>query len=39
VEHFLDEPSLKELSRLFSDCLAPLFIEATQPLLHGTGVR
>jgi hypothetical protein len=39
VEHFLDEPSLEELSQLFSDCSAPLFVEATQPLLHGTGVR
>jgi hypothetical protein len=39
VEHFLDEPSLEELSRLFSDCPAPLFVEATQPLLHDTGVR
>jgi hypothetical protein len=39
VEHFLDEPSLEELSQLFSDCPVPLFVEATQPLLHGTGVR
>jgi hypothetical protein len=39
VEHFLDEPSLEELSQLFSDCPAPLLVEATQPLLHDTGVR
>jgi hypothetical protein len=39
VEHFLDEPSLKELSQLFSDHPAPLFVKAAQPLLHGAGVR
>jgi hypothetical protein len=39
VEHFLDEPSLEELSQLYSDCSAPLFVEAAQPLLHGAGVR
>jgi hypothetical protein len=39
VEHFRDEPSLKELSQLFSDCPAPLFVEAAQPLLHDAGVR
>jgi hypothetical protein len=39
VEHFLDEPSLEELSQLFSDRPAPLFVEATQPLLHSAGVR
>jgi hypothetical protein len=39
VEHFLDEPSLEELSQLFSDCPASLFVEAAQPLLHGTRVR
>jgi hypothetical protein len=39
VEHFHDEHSLEELSQLFSDRPVPLFDEATQPLLHGTGVR
>jgi hypothetical protein len=39
VEHFLDEPSLEELSQLYSDWPVPLFVEATQPLLYGTGVR
>jgi hypothetical protein len=39
VEHFLDEPGLEELPQLYSDCPAPLFIKAAQPLLYGTGVR
>jgi hypothetical protein len=39
VEHFLDEPSLEELPQLYSDRPAPLFVEAAQLLLHGTGVR
>jgi hypothetical protein len=39
VEHFLDESSLDELSRLYSDRPAPLLIEATQPLLYGAVVR
>jgi hypothetical protein len=39
VEHFLDEPNLEELPRLFSDRLAPLFVKVAQPLLHGAGVR
>jgi hypothetical protein len=29
VEHFLDEPSLEELSQLFSDRPVALFVEAT----------
>jgi hypothetical protein len=36
VEHFLDESGLEQL---YSDCPAPLFVEAAQPLLHGAGVR
>jgi hypothetical protein len=39
VEHFLDEPSLEELPQLYSDRPAALLVEATQPLLYGTGVR
>jgi hypothetical protein len=39
VEHFLDESGLEELPRLYSDRLAPLFVEAAQPLLHGVGMR
>jgi hypothetical protein len=39
VEHFLDEPGLEELSQLYSDCPALLFIKAAQPLLYGAGVR
>jgi hypothetical protein len=39
VEHLLDEPDLEELPQLYSDRLAPLFIKAAQPLLHGAGVR
>jgi hypothetical protein len=39
VEHFLDEPSLEELSQLFSDRPAPLFVKAAHPLLHSAGVR
>jgi hypothetical protein len=39
VEHFLDEPGLEELPQLYSDRPSPLFIEAEQPLLYGTGVR
>jgi hypothetical protein len=39
VEHFLDEPSLEELPRLYFDRPAPLLVEAVQPLLHGAGVR
>jgi hypothetical protein len=39
VEHFLDEPSLEELSQFYSDRPAPLLVEATQPLLYGAGVR
>jgi hypothetical protein len=35
VEHFLDEPSFEELSHLFSDRPAPLFVKLAQPLLHG----
>jgi hypothetical protein len=38
VEHFLDEPGLEELPQLHSDRSAPLFVKATQPLLHGAGV-
>jgi hypothetical protein len=39
VEHFLDEPGLKELPQLHSDRLVPLFVKAAQPLLHDAGVR
>jgi hypothetical protein len=39
VEHFLDESGLEELSQLYSDRLAPLFVKAAQPLLHSAGVR
>jgi hypothetical protein len=39
VENFLDESGLEELPRLNSDRPAPLFVEASQPLLHGSGVR
>jgi hypothetical protein len=39
VEHFLDELSLEELPRLYSDRPAALLVEATQPLLYGAGVR
>jgi hypothetical protein len=39
VEHFLDEPGLEELTQLYSDHSAPLFIKAVQSLLHVAGVR
>jgi hypothetical protein len=39
VEHFLDESGLEELPQLHSYRSTPLFIEAPQPLLHGSGVR
>jgi hypothetical protein len=39
VEHFLDEPSLEELPQLHSDCPAPLFVKAAQPLLRDAGER
>jgi hypothetical protein len=39
VEHFLDEPSLKELPQLRSDRPPLLLVEAAEPLLHGAGVR
>jgi hypothetical protein len=39
VEHFLDESGLKELSQLYSDRLAPLLVEAAQPLLYDARVR
>jgi hypothetical protein len=39
VEHFLDESGLEGLPQLYSDCPAPLFVKAAQPLLHGAGVR
>jgi hypothetical protein len=39
VEHFLDEPSLEELSQLYSDRPTSLFVKAAQPMLHGAGVR
>jgi hypothetical protein len=39
VENFLDKSGLEELSQLYSDRLAPLLVEATQPLLYGAGVR
>jgi hypothetical protein len=39
VEYFLDEPNLKELPQLRSDRPPPLLVEATEPLLHGAGVR
>jgi hypothetical protein len=39
VEHFLDEPSLKELPQLRSDRSPPLLVEAAELLLHGAGVR
>jgi hypothetical protein len=39
VEHFLDEPGLEELLQLYSDLPVLLFVKATQPLLHGAGVR
>jgi hypothetical protein len=39
VEHFLDEFGLEDLPQLYSDRPAPLFVDAAQPLLHGTGVR
>jgi hypothetical protein len=30
VEHFLDEPGLEELPRLYSNRPAPLFVKAAQ---------
>jgi hypothetical protein len=39
VEHFLDEPGLEDLSQLYSDRPASLFVKAAQPLLHIAGVR
>jgi hypothetical protein len=39
VEHFLDKPSLEELSQLCSDRSPPLLVEAAEPLLHDAGVR
>jgi hypothetical protein len=39
MKYFLDESSLKELPQLRPDRPAPLFVEAPQPLLHGSGVR
>jgi hypothetical protein len=39
VENFLDESGLEELPYLHSDRPTPLFVEASQPLLHGSGVR
>jgi hypothetical protein len=37
VKDFHDESSLEELPQLHSDRLAPFFVEAPQPLLHGSG--
>jgi hypothetical protein len=39
VKDFLDESGLEELPQLHSDRSMPLFVEAPQPLLHGSGVR
>jgi hypothetical protein len=39
VQHFLDEPSLKELLQLRSDRPPPLLVEVAEPLLDGAGVR
>jgi hypothetical protein len=39
VKDFLDEFGLKDLPQLRSDRPAPLFVKASQPLLHGSGVR
>jgi hypothetical protein len=39
VKDFLDESGLEELPQLHSDRPASFFVEAPQPLLHGSGVR
>jgi hypothetical protein len=39
VENFRDEFGHEELLQLYSDRLAPLFVEAPQPLLHVSEVR
>jgi hypothetical protein len=39
VKDFLDESGLKELPQLRSDRPAPLFVKASQPLLHDWGVK
>jgi hypothetical protein len=39
VENILDESGLEELPQHHFDRSAPLFVEAPQPLLHGSGVR
>jgi hypothetical protein len=39
VKDFLDESGLEELPQLHSNLPAPFFVEALQPLLHGSGVR
>jgi hypothetical protein len=36
VKDFLDESGLEDLPQLHSNRLAPLFVEAPQPLLHGS---
>jgi hypothetical protein len=39
VKDFFDESGLEELPQLHSDHPAPFYVEASQPLLHGSGVR
>jgi hypothetical protein len=39
VKDFLDESGLEELPQLHSNRSTPFFVEAPQPLLHGSGVR
>jgi hypothetical protein len=39
VKDFLDESGLEELLQLHSSHPTPFFVEALQPLLHGSGAR
>jgi hypothetical protein len=39
VKDLLDESVLEELSQLYSDRPASLFVKALQPLLHGSRGR